>query len=249
MRLIVPILIAGLTLLGWGEAQPRAAAGAADGGSLAFIEEIEARTFRFFWDAGDPETGLMPDRAPTRTFASAAAIGYALTAYGIGAERGYVTREEAAGRVLTTLRFLWEAPQGTDPVDATGHRGFFYHFLDLETGRRYRNTELSPVDTALLMAGALFCHQYFDAATTRESAIRAYADSLYRRVEWDWAMVRPPRIATGWDPDLGFLPNDHRGYGASLLLYALALGSPTYTIEPSAWQALTQTFPWASFYG
>ena len=126
------------------------------------LEDIEKRTFNFFWETTEGATGLVPDRWPDAPFASIAAVGFALNAYAVGVERGYVTRAQARARVLTTLRFLHNAPQGSDPANSAGYQGFFYHFLNFGSGKRYGNSELSTVDTALLMAGVLFVGGYFD---------------------------------------------------------------------------------------
>src|SRR6266700_5859009 len=107
-----------------------------------FLIELEERTFRFFWDTANPKNGLIPDRYPTPSFSSIAAVGFGLTAYPIGVERGYVTREAARDRVLTTLRFFADAPRGPERTGRTGHQGFFYHFLDMETGLRWETVEL-----------------------------------------------------------------------------------------------------------
>jgi hypothetical protein len=128
---------------------------------LAFVAELQQRTFGFFWETPNTQNGLVPDRWPTESFSSVAAVGFGLTAYPVGVERGWITRDQAADRVLTTLRFLWQAPQGDAPAGMTGYRGFFYHFLDMRTGHRFERVELSTIDTALLMAGALFCREYF----------------------------------------------------------------------------------------
>ena len=127
-----------------------------------FLEDLEKKTFEWFWDTTNASNGLVPDRWPDINFSSIAAIGFGLTAYGVGAERGYVTRQQARDRTLTTLQFLWKAPQHAEPRDVTGYRGFFYHFLDMEKGHRYRTVELSAIDTALMMAGVLFAQSYFD---------------------------------------------------------------------------------------
>jgi len=111
--------------------------------------DLEERTFRFFWDTANPKNGLVPDRYPTPSFASIAAVGFGLTSYPIGVERGYVTREAARQRVLATLRFLYNAPQGTHQRGMSGYKGFFYHFLDMKTGERFDDSELSTVDTSL----------------------------------------------------------------------------------------------------
>ena len=108
----------------------------------AFLDTLERRTFNWFWERSDPNTGLTPDRWPTKSFSSVAAIGFALTAYPVGVERGYVTRADAAQRSLNTLRFMYNAPQGSQPTSVTGYKGFFYHFLDMQTGYRFEQVEL-----------------------------------------------------------------------------------------------------------
>ena len=215
----------------------------------AFLDTLSERTFRFFWELGNPRTGLVPDRAPTPSFVSVAAVGFGLTAYPIGVERGYVSREAAAERTRNTLRFLWAAPQGDEPRGRTGHRGFFYHFLDPATGHRFETVELSTIDTALLLAGALFCQSYFDRDLPVESEARALADSIYLRVEWDWAEVRPPTISLGWTPEGGHLPYDWRGYNESMILLILALGSPTYPASEGAWAAWAERCRWGEYQG
>jgi hypothetical protein len=214
-----------------------------------FLDTVQTRTFRWFWDNTDARTGLTPDRWPTRTFSSVAAIGFGLSAYVVGADRGYVTREAAADRALNTLRFLYTLPQDSATTGVAGYRGFFYHFLDFERGLRFQRVELSTIDTALLLAGALSCQQYFDRSDPTETAIRAYADSIYRRVDWRWARARPPAVSMGWHPDRGFIRADWIGYNEAMLLYVLAFGSPTHPIEPDAWAGWTSRYRWASFYG
>ncbi len=215
----------------------------------AFIDTLQARTFRYFWERCNPETGLAPDRWPTDSFASMAATGFALTAYPVGAERGWVTREAAARRVLRTLRFLRDAPQGPAPTGTAGYHGLFYHFVDPATGDRYRDVELSTVDTALLLAGALFCQSYFDGPAAAEDSLRTLAEALYRDADWDWATVRPPLIGHGWTPEHGHLPYDWGGYNEAMILYVLALGSPTHPAPPEAWDAWCAGYRWGTFQG
>src|SRR5690606_10928718 len=150
----------------------------------------------------------------------------------------------AAERTLATLDFLWNAPQGQGTSGISGHRGFFYHFLDMNSGLRFESTELSSIDTGLLMMGVLTAQQYFDGAGAPETEIRALADSLYRRVEWDWFLVRPPLIAMAWRPERGFGDWDYQGYDEAMLLYVLALGSPTHPVGPDSWSAFTSTYRW-----
>jgi len=214
-----------------------------------FVEDLERRTFQWFWDTANPANGLVPDRWPDVNFSSIAAIGFGLTAYGVGAERGYVTRDAARDRTLATLRFLWRAPQGPGTDGVTGYRGFFYHFLDMAEGRRHATTELSSIDTALLMAGVLFAQSYFDRDEAGEREIRELAEALYRRVEWTWMQARPPLIAMGWRPERGMTPHDYRGYEEAMLLYVLALGSPTHPIAPDAWAARLGHYRWERFQG
>lgn len=219
-----------------------------------FVDTLQSRTFDWFWDTTDPSNGLVPDRAPAPSFSSIAAVGFGLTAYPIGVERGYVTREQARERTLTTLRYFWDAPQGPEPGGRNiGYRGFFYHFLDMDTGLRHAQTELSTIDTALLMAGILFCREYFDADDPVEAEIRALADSLYLRVEWPYFQEPGPAIRMGWrpEPDRGFGPAEWLGYNEAIILLVLALGSPTHPVGTEAWDAWAARYPerWGEFYG
>ncbi len=220
-----------------------------DRGSDAFLDSLSARTFAWFWDLAHPTTRLTPDRWPTRSFASVGASGFALTAYPIGESRGWVTREQSRARVLETLEFFWTAPQGDAPSGMTGHRGFFYHFLDPATGKRFEQVELSTVDTALLLAGALFCQSWYDQAHPDEARIRALADSIYFRVDWRWAQVRPPTVTLGWSPEGGHLEWDWRGYNEAMVLVLLAMASPTHPVDDGAWQAWTENYRWGTFHG
>jgi hypothetical protein len=213
------------------------------------VDDLQHRSFQFFWDLVDPQTLLVPDRAPTPAFSSIAAVGFGLTAYGIGAERGYVTREQAAERTLATLRSLLAMKQGPEPRGVSGYKGFFYHFLDMKTGERFQSIELSTVDTSLLMAGVLFTQSYFDRDNATEAAIRSTAEELYRRVEWPWEQVRPSAISMGWTPEEGFHTYDWRGYNEAMIVIVLALGSPTHPVDPSAWGEYTKTYQWGAFQG
>jgi hypothetical protein len=216
-----------------------------------FLVDLQERTFRFFWDTANPENGLIPDRYPTPSYSSIAAVGFGLTTYPIGVERAYITRAQARQRVLATLRFFHRARQSPDARGATGHRGFFYHFLDMKTGERFGDSELSTVDTAILLAGALVCQSYFDSADPEEVEIRSLADSIYRRIDWRWAQPKPPAISLGWSPEEGFLKYDWRGYNEAMLVYLLALASPTFPVSTRAWTEWTSTYDqhWGTFFG
>jgi hypothetical protein len=215
------------------------------------LEDVQKRTFNFFWDTAEPETGLMPDRWPRPPFSSIAAVGFALNAYAIGAERGYVTRVQARERVLTTLRFLLAAQQGTSRDQDTGYQGFFYHFVNFGTGKRYGDSELSTVDTALLMGGVLFVAGYFDQDQPEEAEIRRIADELYKRVNWPWAIELAPDIRMAWSPELQFGGHDWRGYNEAMLVFILALGSPTFPAADHTWIAWTSNYyrHWGSLEG
>jgi hypothetical protein len=214
-----------------------------------FLEVLQARTFRFFWESANPVNGLIPDRWPSPSFSSIAAVGFGLSTYPVGVERGYVTRAAARDRTLTTLRFFWTAPQGPEPSGNTGHLGFFYHFLDMDTGRRYQTTELSTIDTALLIAGVLTVGEYFNGEDEAEREIRRLADALYRRVEWNRFQVQSPLVTMAWRPEKGFGPAEYKGYDEAMILYVLGLGSPTHPIDATAWDAFTATYVWGPYYG
>ena len=216
-----------------------------------FIAELQERTFRFFWETANPKNGLIPDRYPTPSYASIAAVGFGLTTYPIGIERGYITREQARQRVLATLRFLAAAPQGPEARGRSGYKGFFYHFVDMKTGERFEDSELSTVDTALLLAGALFCQSYFDGPDREEAEIRGLVDTIYRRVDWRWAQPQGPAITLGWSPEEGFLKYDWRGYNEAMLVYLLALASPTFPVGTDAWTEWTSTYDshWRTLHG
>ncbi|MBB3223285.1 glucoamylase family protein [Pseudoduganella umbonata] len=214
------------------------------------FDDLQERTFRFFWETANPANGLVPDRHPTPSFSSVAAVGFGLTAYPIGVERGYITRAQARERTLATLRFFRNAPQGDARTGMAGHKGFFYHFLDMQTGQRYGNVELSTIDTALFLAGALFAQSYFDREEAEEVEIRRLAAEIYARVDWKWAAANAPAVSLGWRPEEGFIQYDWKGYNEAMLLYVLALGSPRpeHALGPEAWKAWTSTYErsWAA---
>jgi hypothetical protein len=215
------------------------------------LEDLKQRSFRFFWETTDPRTGLAPDRWPSPSFASIAAVGFALTSYPIGVARGWISRSDARQRALTTLRFFHQAPQGPEATGTAGYKGFFYHFLDMATGTRSGQCELSTIDTALLLAGALHCQSFFDGADAEETQLRTIVDELYARVEWPWAQTPSRLIARGWKPEEGFIGHEWEGYCEAKLLYLLALGSPSMPVEADTWNAYTASYGtgWATEYG
>ncbi len=248
---LVTLALAGLVTASLVKSQPPHEIYRSTESALLFLDKVERDTFNFFWDTTPPNTGLAPDRTPSSDVSSIAAIGFALTAYLTGIERGYVRRDEAAARILTTLTTLWQLPQGPAANGVAGNHGLFYHFLDGHTGLRANQSEVSTIDTALLMAGVLACRQYFDRDDAADQAIRDLADRLYRRVDWTWAYSRRrrPLLSMGWTPESGFLDADWNGYNEAMILYILAMGSPTHAISPSAWDDWTRTYRWASRHG
>ncbi|WP_267394337.1 MULTISPECIES: glucoamylase family protein [unclassified Sphingomonas] len=231
-----------LALIGPGNAPPIGAESIARADN-ALISTLQQRTFRFFWDTTDPATGLTPDRWPTPSFASIAAVGFALTAYPIGVANGWISRDQARARTLATLAFFAAAPQGPAAGnDTSGYKGFFYHFLGTTKGHRFARCELSTVDTALLIAGVLFAQSWFDTDHPDEVRIRTLADQLYAAIDWTWITPRAPFVAMGWHPESGFIPHDWEIYNEAMLLYVLALGSPTHPLPPETWPAWTARF-------
>ncbi len=214
-----------------------------------FLDSLSKDTFHFFWDQANPENGMIPDRWPTPSFSSIASTGFGLTTYLIGVERGYITREQAAARVLTTLRFFQQSPKGDSAAGVIGNHGFFYHFIDMKTGLRFRDVELSTIDTGLLMAGVLSCQTYFDKDNASEKEIREIADGLYRAVEWDWAMNEKKTMSMGWHPERGFINASWRGYNEGMILYVMGAASPTHPIDSVLWTSWTKTYQWGNYYG
>ena len=214
----------------------------------AELETLQRESFSYFLHETNPVNGLVVDKTAPDWPASIAAVGFALAAYAAGTERGFISRAAAAERTLTTLRFFWNSRQGPEP-DATGYQGFYYHFLDMQTGRRAWQCELSTVDTGFLLAGMLTARGYFDRDATDEKEIRTLADSLYRRANWKWALNHGATLSHGWKPEAGFLPYRWAGYDEALLLYVLALGSPTYPLPDSSYGAWSSTYQWQHCYG
>ncbi|HWB54159.1 MAG TPA: glucoamylase family protein [Tepidisphaeraceae bacterium] len=212
------------------------------------LEELQKQTFDYFLYETNPDNGLVIDKTQPGTPASIAAVGLALSSYPVGVERGLISRADAVRRVVTTLRFFQSSTQST-ARDATGYKGFYYHFLDMKTGKRAWKCELSTIDTALLLAGVLTAGQYFLKNTSGEREIRKIADDLYLRVDWNWARNGSIAITHGWKPERGFLPYHWTGYNEALILYLLALGSPTFPLPRKSYKKWTSTYEWKRVYG
>lgn len=209
--------------------------------------QLQRHSFGYFVHEVNDLNGLVADKTAENWPASIAAVGMALTVYPVGVVRRLMRRERAAQRTLTTLRFLAASEQSGSP-DATGYRGFYYHFLDLSSGRRAWHSELSSVDTALLIAGVLAAVAFFDGAGADEAEIRALGRMLYERVDWEWMLAGGDTLCHGWRPEQGFLPYRWEGYDEALILYLLALGSPTHPIDPACYAAWCRSYAWKRIY-
>jgi hypothetical protein len=193
------------------------------------LEDLERANFRFFWEQANPDTGLVRDRFNVRQpdkseLASIAATGFGLTALCIGENRHYISRSESQRRVLDTLRFLWKK--------LPHHRGFFYHWANVNTGQRIWDSEVSSVDTAILLCGILTCRQHF-----AHPEIYELASAIYNRVDWNWLSEDTPVLPHGWTPESGFLQYRWDDYSEMMMMYLLGLGSDTHPLPAKAWNS------------
>jgi hypothetical protein len=197
-----------------------------------FLDQIERATFQFFWEQASATTGLVKDRAlaagtDSRTDASIASTGFGLTALCIGHKRGYGDPAQIQSRVAATLDFL--ANQQTNV------NGFFYHFIDMNTGARVRSSEVSSIDTSLLLCGVLACRQYF-----QDAQIQSLATQIYNRVNWPWMLNGGAAFSMGWTPENGFITSRWDTYSELMMIYLLAIGSTTNPVPVSSWDAFTR---------
>lgn len=212
------------------------------------LSVLERETFAYFLKEVNDKTGLIAEKTQPGSPSSIAATGLGLSCYIVGIERGFISRPEAIRRTLTALRFFFSSHQGTE-TDATGYKGFYYHFLDMETGKRVWNCEISTVDTAILLAGILTARHYFTGENKSETEIRKLADKLYERVDWQWALNGKDSISHGWKPESGFLRSRwNKQYCEAHIIYILALGSPTFPISASGYKKWISTFEWIKLY-
>ncbi|MCV9961809.1 hypothetical protein OIU34_07825 [Pararhizobium sp. BT-229] len=212
------------------------------------LGRLQLTTLLYYLHCTNPDNGLVRDKTHPDAPASIAAIGMALATIPVVVERDIIIRTFAAKIARKRLEFLLGCPQGPEP-DASGYKGFFYHFLDIETGRRVWQCELSTIDSAFLFAGALTAATYFDGETADEVEIRQLANALYERADWNWACDHGLTLTHGWRPESGFIPYRWRGYDEGLLLYILGLGSPTHPLPPEAYSAYTASYEWRNIYG
>ncbi len=213
----------------------------------ALLDHLQRAAFGYFLRAFNPANGLIADTSREGSPCSIAVVGFALSAYPIAVERGWMTRADAIERSLVALRFFRDSDQSGE-AQATGYMGFYYHFLDMHSGTRVWHSELSMIDTALLLAGALTAASYFSANTAGEIELREVVDVLYRRVDWCWAQDGKATLRQGWKPECGFLNYGWDGYNEGIVLYVLALGSPTHPIRRDHYAAWTATYQWENLY-
>jgi hypothetical protein len=234
----------------------------------AMLEKIQRATFEYFQENQEPSTGLVFDRSALFSPASVAACGFAMAAYCVAAERGWVSREKASRYCHRVMSTLYMAPQGVEPFGCAGYRGFFFHFVDPKWAIRACDpkfwpqllkwydkppesipVELSSIDTAIFISGCLLARNYFDRAAPLERTIRNLASSLYERVEWEWMLSDEKLMRMGWKPESGLLDAKFEGFTEGFIVYLLALGSPTHPIGEGAWQAQLRGVVAEEFFG
>ena len=207
------------------------------------VDRLQQAAFSYFIEFANTDNGLIADTSLPGSPSSIAATGFGLSSYPVGVERGWIKREDAAARTLAAMRFFAESPQSRHK-DATGYKGLYYHFLDMETGRRAWRSELSLIDSALLLAGILTAAAYFTQDNPEETEIRSSAAMLYARANWAWALDGNEALWLGWKPRTGFLPYRWEGYSEAIILYVLALASPSYPIVKESFDAFSRQCDW-----
>src|ERR1035437_3204623 len=214
-----------------------------------FLDYVQETTFDYFWYGANPANGLVPDRSATGSACSIAAGGVGLAAIGRGGDHGWITRTQAVARVQPTLNTFLSGPQGPGSTGIIGYKGWFYHFLDMNTALR-SGSELSSIDTAFLLGGILYAKQYFDGPGADEAAIRSAADAIFNRVDWTFMSQGTNAVAMGWQPTSGFTGyNNWLGYNEAMILYCLGLGTATNPLPASAWSQWTSGYIWGTNYG
>jgi hypothetical protein len=213
-----------------------------------FLDYVQEANFYYFWYAANPANGLVPDRSANGSACSIAAVGFGLSAIGIGIDHGWISRTQGVARTLTTLSTFLNKPQGPNTSGVIGYKGWFYHFLDMNTALR-AGAELSSIDTALLLGGVLYSKQYFDGPSADEVSIRAMAQGIFDRVDWNWMAQGTNAVSMGWFPESGFIPgNGWIGYNEGMIIYALGLGA-TNPLPASAWSRWTSGYTWSTYFG
>ncbi|MBC7682105.1 MAG: hypothetical protein H7172_07210 [Ferruginibacter sp.] len=217
-------------------------------GDVAMLDGLQRSAFDYFVRHTNLANGLVADTSRPGSHSSIAVVGFALSAYPVAVERGWMARADALQRSLAALRFFMRSDQSGTP-EATGAHGLYFHFLHMDSGTRAWRCELSLIDSALLMAGILTTAAYFTAARADETELRAMADALYRRVDWRWAQRKGGTVVLGWKPKSGFLRYGWQGYSEALILYVLGLGSPTHPLTEESFEVWTRSYQWKNLYG
>jgi hypothetical protein len=212
------------------------------------LHRLQKESFDYFAREYNPSNGLVRDKTEGLSPSSIAVTGFSLAACIVAVERGFISRSEALRRILTAVRFFAGSSHEAE-TDATGQRGFYYHFLDMKSGRRAWACELSTMDTGFLILGMLVAAEYFSGANARERELRERVEELYHRVEWNWACNRAQTLSHGYSPEKGFLKYRWRGYNEGLPLYLLALGSAAHPLSGENYRAWTRTYQWRCVYG
>jgi hypothetical protein len=213
-----------------------------------FLDFIQETDFDYFWYWANPANGLVPDRSELTSTASIAAVGFGLTAIGIAIDHGWITRAQGVARVLTTLNTFLQGPQGSNETGVIGYNGWFYHYLYMNTALR-ANSELSSIDTTLLLAGILYDKQYFDGTNADETSIRTMASAIFNRVNWNFMSDGTNAVSMAWYPNTGFSGNYWVGYCEGMIIYCLGLGSSTTPLPASSWNYWTSGYIWMTNYG
>jgi hypothetical protein len=230
--LACPAMKLGMAMVSCGGGSPASSPSQPPVSDDEFLDQLQRAIFLFFWEQASPTTGQVKDRAlaagnDTRTVSSIAATGFGLSALCIARKRGYADPTQIQARVTTTLTFLFD--------QLTNVNGFFYHFIDMNTGARVGNCELSSIDTSILLCGVLMCRQYF-----QDAQIQSLASQIYQRVNWPWMLNGGSAFSMGWTPESGFLSARWDTYSELMMLYLLAISSTTNPVPASAWDAFTR---------
>jgi len=213
----------------------------------ALLDRLQRGAFAYISENTNAANGLVADTSRARSPCSIAAVGFALSCYPVAVERGWITRAQATAVCVKTLEFLRHSVQSDQP-QVTGYKGFYYHFLDMQSGLRSGQCELSLIDTALLMAGILTSAGYFDGAGD-ERRIRDLSDELYRRVDWAWAQEGLEMVSQGWKPECGFLHYGWEGYNEATILYVLGMSSPSHPLPATSFESWTLSYQWEHLLG
>jgi hypothetical protein len=213
------------------------------------LDTLQHTAFNYFWNEANASNGLIKDRSTTLSACSIASTGFGLTAIGIGIDHGWVSRPVGRDRTLATLKTFWQKPQGSGTSGTIGYHGWFYHFLDMISATRSGTSELSSIDTGLLLAGILYARQYFDGTDSSETALRAYADSIFNRVDWNWMTYGQNSLTMGWTPETGFISGRWSGYNEAMILLIEGIGASSNPLPYQVWNNWISSYSWQTLYG